>query len=194
MSIQAASGSVPPYADRYENLALTRDDRANRPRQARVRLTGDPTGDPTGGRADATACRERHGRGMENEQHGRKPAAQQVRVLIVDPHASFRSAIKALLQTARLAVVADFEHCEGAEDVAAALHPDVMLIDVSPLQTDGLELARRLSVVARPPAIVLMSATPSEAILAESAGADLFLSKAGITARAIAHAARKPRS
>jgi DNA-binding NarL/FixJ family response regulator len=69
-----------------------------------------------------------------------------------------------------------------------------MLIDVSPLQTDGLELARRLSVVARPPAIVLMSATPSEAILAESAGADLFLSKAGITARAIAHAARKPRS
>jgi hypothetical protein len=26
MSIQAASGSTPVYADRYENLALTRDD------------------------------------------------------------------------------------------------------------------------------------------------------------------------
>ena len=26
MGIQAASGSVPAYADRYENLALTRDD------------------------------------------------------------------------------------------------------------------------------------------------------------------------
>ena len=26
MGIQAVSGSVPAYADRYENLALTRDD------------------------------------------------------------------------------------------------------------------------------------------------------------------------
>jgi CheY-like chemotaxis protein len=127
---------------------------------------------------------------MENEQHERKPAARPVRVLIVDPHASFRSACKALLQTEGVAVIADLERHEGADDLAAALRPDVVLIDVSPPQSEGLELARRLSAYGEAPAIVLMSATPSDAILAESAGAELFLTKAGITADAIAHAAR----
>ena len=40
---------------------------------------------------------------MENAQQGRKTAARQVRVLIVDRHASFRSACKALLQTGGVA-------------------------------------------------------------------------------------------
>jgi two-component system nitrate/nitrite response regulator NarL len=120
--------------------------------------------------------------------------AQQIRVLIVDPHASFRYASKALLQAEGLAVVAELERWEGAEDVATTLRPDVMLIDVSPWQTEGLELALRMSVRAEPPAIVLMSASPSDAILAALAGADHFLDKAGITADAIAQAAGKPRS
>jgi DNA-binding NarL/FixJ family response regulator len=78
-------------------------------------------------------------------------------VLIADPHASFRSACKVLLRTEGLAVDADLERHEGAERVASTLHPDVTLIDVSPDQTGGLELARRLSALAQPPAIVLMS-------------------------------------
>jgi DNA-binding NarL/FixJ family response regulator len=131
---------------------------------------------------------------MENARHGRKPAARQVRVLIVDPHPSFRCACKALLQTEGLEVVADVESCEGAEDAATALRPDVVLIDVSAPQSEGLELARRLSVKADPPAIVLMSASPPDAIVAGFAGADLFLPKAGITAGALVEAAQKPRS
>jgi two-component system, OmpR family, response regulator MprA len=131
---------------------------------------------------------------MDNQQHGRKPVAQQVRVLIVDPHACFRSASKALLQTEGLAVVADLDRPDGAEDVATALRPDVVLIDISPQQTEGLALARRLSAHTEPPAIVLMSAAPSDAILASRTGADLFLAKAGISARAIEQAAREPRS
>jgi DNA-binding NarL/FixJ family response regulator len=118
--------------------------------------------------------------------------AQQVRVLIVDPHDSFRSACKALFQTEGLAVEADLERYRGAENVATMLRPDVVLIDVSPAETAGLELARRLSAVAQPTAIVLMSASPSDAILTCWAGADLFLDKAGITANAIAQAAKKP--
>jgi DNA-binding response OmpR family regulator len=88
-------------------------------------------------------------------------------------------------------VVADLERCDNAEDAATALRPDVALIDVSLHQTEGLELARRLSALAEPPAIVLMSASSSDAILAASAGADLFLDKAGITADAIANSARR---
>jgi DNA-binding NarL/FixJ family response regulator len=131
---------------------------------------------------------------MENEQHGRRPAAQQVRVLIVDPHGSFRSACAALLQTEGLDVVADLDGCDGAEEVAIALRPDVVLIDISPQKAEGLALARRLSAHREPPAIVLMSATHSDAIFASWAGVDLFLVKAGISARAIAQAAREPRS
>jgi DNA-binding NarL/FixJ family response regulator len=131
---------------------------------------------------------------MENEKQERKPAARPVRVLIVDPHASFRSACKALLQTEGVAVIADLERHQEVEELASALRPDVVLIDVSPPQSEGLELARRLSARAKPPAIVLMSATPSDAILADSARAELFLPKAGITAEAITHAARRARS
>ena len=85
---------------------------------------------------------------------------RHVRVLIVDPHASFRSAIKALLQTEGFAVVADLERCEGATDAATRLRPDIVLIDVSLHQADGLDLARGLSALADPPAIVLISASP----------------------------------
>jgi DNA-binding NarL/FixJ family response regulator len=46
---------------------------------------------------------------MQNEQHGSKLEVQQLRVLIVDPHASFRSACKALLETEGVAVDADLE-------------------------------------------------------------------------------------
>ena len=127
---------------------------------------------------------------MERQQHARRQTGPHVRVLIVDPHASFRSAIKALLETEGLAVVADLERGEGAEAAVTAHCPDVVLIDVSPHQTEGVDLARRLSALADPPAIVLISASPSDAILASSAGADLFLAKAGISAQAVAQAAR----
>jgi DNA-binding NarL/FixJ family response regulator len=131
---------------------------------------------------------------MENEQYGRRPADQQVRVLIVDEHGIFRSACTALLRTEGLEVVADLDRYDGAEDVAIALRPDVVLIDISPHKTEGLALARRLAAHTEPPAIVLMSATHSDAILANWAGADLFLVKAGMSAQAIAQAAREPRS
>jgi DNA-binding NarL/FixJ family response regulator len=131
---------------------------------------------------------------MEYAQRGRKPTAQHIRVLIVDPHASFRGACQALLRTEGLAVEADLDRYQDAEAVVTTLRPDVVLIDVSPHQSEGLELARRLSAFARPSAIVLMSAAPADAILAGSAGADLFLDKAGISADAIAQAVRQRRS
>jgi DNA-binding NarL/FixJ family response regulator len=107
------------------------------------------------------------------------------RVLIVDPHAVFRSSARALLETEGLHVVADVGHCEGVVEAAAALRPDAVLIDVSPQELGGLGLARRLAVVPNAPAILLMSAAGSDAILAASAGACAFVSKAELTAAAI---------
>jgi chemotaxis response regulator CheB len=57
-------------------------------------------------------------------------------------------------------VVADHDRRDSAEDVATALRPGVVLIDVSPEQFEGLELARRLSAYAEPPATCSCPQTP----------------------------------
>jgi DNA-binding NarL/FixJ family response regulator len=111
------------------------------------------------------------------------------RVLIVDPHAAFRSASKALLQTEGLEIVAALETYEGVVELTIDLRPDVALIDVSLHRPEGLELARRLASLSEPPAIVLMSAASPETILAASVGARAFVPKANLTADVIAHVA-----
>jgi DNA-binding NarL/FixJ family response regulator len=111
------------------------------------------------------------------------------RVLIVDPHAAFRSASKALLQTEGLEIVAALETYEGVVELTIDLRPDVALIDVSLHRPEGLELARRLASLSEPPAIVLMSATAPETILAASVGARAFVPKANVTADIIGRVA-----
>ena len=75
-------------------------------------------------------------------------------MLIVDDHAAFRSAARAILQ-------ADFdivgEAADGASAIAAVteLRPDVVLLDVQLPDLDGFDLATRLP--ADGPAIVLTS-------------------------------------
>lgn len=48
-------------------------------------------------------------RAMTNEERATESRTSEVRVLILDPHASFRLASKTLLQAEGLAVVADLE-------------------------------------------------------------------------------------
>ena len=68
-----------------------------------------------------------------------------IRVLIADDHASFRSGLRALLETADdLEVVG--EAATGGEAVAATgrLQPDVVLMDVTMPDGDGIEATRRI--------------------------------------------------
>ena len=115
------------------------------------------------------------------------------RVLIVDPHAAFRSASKALLQTEGLEIVAAVETYEGVVELTLDLRPDVALIDVSLPRPEGLELARRLAGLSEPPAIVLMSAASPETILAAWVGARAFVPKANVTAEVIDQVAKASR-
>jgi DNA-binding NarL/FixJ family response regulator len=76
-------------------------------------------------------------------------------VLIVDDHAAFRSAARAILQAAGFDVVG--EAADGAAAIAAVaeLRPDIVLLDIQLPDADGFEVARRLP--ADGPVIVLTS-------------------------------------
>jgi CheY-like chemotaxis protein len=145
-----------------------------------------PTGDGTGDPADAMAPRPRHG--------ARMPTAGTVarlRVLIADPQAAVRTAATALLRTEGLDVVADVEPGDAVVDLVMTLRPDVVLIDVSPYASDGLELGRRVAALPGPPAVVLMSTAPADAVGADAAATGACLSKAGLTAATVARAAAR---
>jgi DNA-binding NarL/FixJ family response regulator len=114
---------------------------------------------------------------------------EPLRVLIIDPHAAFRTASKALLRTQGLDVVADLDDCAGVCDAVARLRPDVVLIDVSPQALNGLEAARRVAGGTQSPAIVLMSGARADAVLTAAAGATAFVPKADLTAAAVARMA-----
>ena len=81
----------------------------------------------------------------------------QQTVLIVDDHAGFRHAARALLEADGYRVVG--ESATGGEGIAAAelLRPDLVLLDVGLPDVDGIEVTRRLSARMRNLKVVLTS-------------------------------------
>jgi len=78
-------------------------------------------------------------------------------VLIVDDHASFRCAARAILESEGFEVVA--ESATGAEALEAVerFEPDLVLLDIGLPDLDGLEVAARLTTADRTLAVVLTS-------------------------------------
>jgi DNA-binding NarL/FixJ family response regulator len=78
-------------------------------------------------------------------------------VLIVDDHAPFRAAARALLEADGFAVVG--EAADGAEALAGAaeLRPEVVLLDIQLPDLDGFAVAERLAKDGSSAAIVLTS-------------------------------------
>jgi DNA-binding NarL/FixJ family response regulator len=108
-------------------------------------------------------------------------------VLIVDDHDGFRTQVRALLDAAGYEVVG--EAGDGTTGVAEAtrLAPDLVLLDVQLPDISGFEVARRLRDHATDPAIVLISSRDRSdyGSRIERSGADGFISKAELSARAI---------
>jgi two-component system nitrate/nitrite response regulator NarL len=79
------------------------------------------------------------------------------RVLIVDDHASFRAAARAVLESGGYEVIGEAADGAGALAECARLAPDLVLLDVQLPDIDGFGVARELAGIGVPPEVVLVS-------------------------------------
>jgi DNA-binding NarL/FixJ family response regulator len=80
-----------------------------------------------------------------------------LRILIVDDDQRFRHAARALLEAQGFEVVGEAQDGKEALAASADLDPEVVLLDVSLPDADGLELAERFATKDGAPQIVLTS-------------------------------------
>jgi two-component system response regulator NreC len=71
--------------------------------------------------------------------------AERIRVLLVDDHAMFREGVRSLLEgEPDLEVVGEVEDGRQAVQTALSLAPDVVLMDITMPQLDGIEATRQI--------------------------------------------------
>jgi DNA-binding NarL/FixJ family response regulator len=111
-----------------------------------------------------------------------------MRVLIVDDHAGFRQQARALLEAAGFEVVGEAATGGEAVEVAAELHPQLVLLDVQLPDLDGFEVARRLKSLNGGVDIVLTSSRDQSdyGSLVSESPARGFVAKAELSGDAIA--------
>ena len=78
-------------------------------------------------------------------------------VLIVDDHASFRRAVRLVLEYEGYEVVGEASDGEEAIRVAGDTAPNMVLLDVNMPGMDGFEVAQRLASEQQAPAVILTS-------------------------------------
>lgn len=108
------------------------------------------------------------------------PSAAPIRVLLVDDHAMFASSLAYVLDAEPdLRVVGTAPTAQAALDRAAALLPDVVLLDHRLPDGDGIDLIAPLLAATPAPQVVMLTASTSDHILisAIEAGAAGFIDK-----------------
>ena len=109
-------------------------------------------------------------------------------VLIVDDHAGFRRAARAILEADGYLVIAESATGGDALEAAARVRPALVLLDVGLPDIDGIEVAGRLTAADGDRAVILVSsrdATDYEPLLS-GCGARGFIPKAELSGPAIA--------
>jgi DNA-binding NarL/FixJ family response regulator len=109
-------------------------------------------------------------------------------VLIVDDHAAFRAAARSLLEADGLRVVGEAGDGDEAVRETLRLRPQVVLLDVQLPGRDGFAVARELSSLTDPPAVVLVSSRAASDYGTQLAGANVcgFLTKRELSGAAVA--------
>lgn len=105
-----------------------------------------------------------------------------VRVLVVDDHAGFRRALVATLSLVNgLEVIGEAGDGEAGCDAALAMHPDVVLMDLSMPGISGVDSMRRIHRREPDMPVVILTAHADNALQRESmaAGAAGFIAKGG---------------
>jgi DNA-binding NarL/FixJ family response regulator len=104
-------------------------------------------------------------------------------VLIVDDHAPFRASARMLLEAEGFEVVGEATDGGSAVEQAAALSPDLVLLDVHLPDIDGFEVVTRV-IDADPAAAVILISSRESADLEprlQASGARGFVSKADLS-------------
>ncbi|TFH37614.1 MAG: response regulator transcription factor [Anaerolineales bacterium] len=102
-----------------------------------------------------------------------------MRILVADDHALFRDGLVSLLEAADYEVVAQVENGERAVEAAIRLQPEVVLLDITMPELDGLEALRRLRQELPGSKLVILTVSDDEKDLADAirAGANGYLLK-----------------
>lgn len=101
-----------------------------------------------------------------------------MKVLLVDDEPLARSRMRRLLQAhADLQLVGEAEDGEQALVMCRSLQPDLVLLDIEMPTLSGLDVARSLSELAVPPALVFVTAHPQHALDALQVAAAGYLVK-----------------
>jgi DNA-binding NarL/FixJ family response regulator len=109
-------------------------------------------------------------------------------VLIVDDHAPFRAAARALLEGAGFEVVGETADAAGALAAAMRLRPAIVLLDIALPDGDGFEVAELLAERDDSPIVILVSSREVawyRSRLAESPARG-FIAKGDLSAEAVA--------
>ena len=116
-------------------------------------------------------------------------AGEKIRVLIVDDHKILREGLAGLLRTqADIDVIGEADDGETAVCLARDLEPDVVVMDVSMPNVNGIAATHRISVERPSVRIVALSLHESEQMAAAlvEAGASAYLTKGGSSEELIA--------
>lgn len=91
-----------------------------------------------------------------------------MRLLIVDDHALFRESLKSLLSARGMEVVGEAGNGRAAIELARKLQPEVVLMDLSMPEMDGLTATRLLSAELPDVKVVILTASDDDANLFEA--------------------------
>jgi len=102
-----------------------------------------------------------------------------VRILIADDHALFRNVLKSLLQVEGHDVVGEAANGREAIDLTRKLQPDIVLMDVSMPELDGITATKTLVAEVPNVKIIILTASEDDAKLFDAikAGAQGYLLK-----------------
>jgi DNA-binding NarL/FixJ family response regulator len=123
----------------------------------------------------------------ETPARGDNPRKMTHSVLIVDDHPSFRASARMLLEAEGFTVVGEAEDGMSGLEAVAALHPDVVLLDVHLPDINGFDVAARLTANGASPAVVLTSSRDVEDLgsLAGRDGVRGFIPKSELSGPAL---------
>lgn len=180
---QALSGVSPsdlPSPARRDRWPLPLLDRVLSP--AGVRLVELSDADSDQGRPPAGQVHRPPGAplsGPADQPHADRQPARMPRVLLVDDSPAMRRVLRALLEDAGIEVVG--EAADGVEgiDLAAALRPDVVLMDWRMPRLDGVQATARIRQQLPEVQVVMFSSLEGAGIglAAREAGASAFVGK-----------------